>query len=153
MIENESRISLAVKSPNLPVPDHLASFVQSPVRVLGAYTAVSRRRLCPDEDNALPRLLGPSPCWLPSNFLSGLCLPCLMASNMAGSPDFRPLLLRRVMVGCPSMRWKMLRGKQACSCPVLRRKLSPGSSLRQTSPGCCCQVYRPISCSLEWPGR
>ena len=27
--------------------------------------------------NALPRLLGPSPFWLPSNFLSGLCLPFL----------------------------------------------------------------------------
>ena len=49
LIENESKVSLGVKSPKLPVPDRLASFVQSSVRVLGAYTAVARRRICPDE--------------------------------------------------------------------------------------------------------
>ena len=69
LIENESKVSLAVKSHNLPVPDHLASFVQSPVRALGAYTAVTRRRMCPDEENCLTiELLKPSRCWLPFNF-------------------------------------------------------------------------------------
>ena len=55
LIENESKVSLAVKSSSLPVPDRLASCVQSSVRVLGAYTAVTRRRMCPDEENRLAK--------------------------------------------------------------------------------------------------
>ena len=55
LIENESKVSLAVKSPNLPVPAPLAPFVQSTVRVLGAYTAVTRRRICPDEQQRLDK--------------------------------------------------------------------------------------------------
>ena len=55
LIENESKVSLAVKSPKLPVPALLAPFVQSTVRVLGAYTAVARRRMCPDEEQRLAK--------------------------------------------------------------------------------------------------
>ena len=136
MIENESKVSLAVKPPNLPIPDHLASFVQSPVRVLGANTAVCRRRLRPDEENALPRLLKPFPCRLPFNFLSHYfrqyisirCFVCHASGflwlDLPASDRFVGSL-----VGCPPRRWKMLCGKQACLCLVLRRKFSPGSSL------------------------
>ena len=52
-----------------------------------------------------------------------------------------------------SRRWKMLRGKQACSSMVFWRQFSPRTSVGHTSSGCCCQFYRPYSCLLEWPGR
>ena len=56
LIENESKVSLAVQSPpGRSVPNRLASFVQSPVRVLCAYTAVSRRRMCSDEETRLAK--------------------------------------------------------------------------------------------------
>jgi hypothetical protein len=105
LIENESKVSLAVKPPNLPIPDHLASFVQSPVRVLGANTAVCRRRLRPDEEKRLAKASQtismsasvqlPFPLFSSIHINMLLCLPCFRLP-MAGSPSFRPLLLRRV---------------------------------------------------------
>ena len=85
---NESKVSLAVKSPKLPVPALLAPFVQSSVRVLGAYTAVARRCMCPDEEQRL--LLFNS--LFESSISMLLCLPCLKRHTVGSLASLLSLL-------------------------------------------------------------
>ena len=102
LIENVAKTAFVAKK-NIPVPDQLIPYVTEPVRVLGAFTCIKPRRLCPDElervNKAKKKPLGSL---LQSNFLSisftnmWPCSPCLRlpVGGLGAS------LLRRFALNC-----------------------------------------------------